>query len=144
MNFEEGFPDRFTRNTDVYFSVDVETDGPIPGRFSMLSFALVYAGAFDGKTFFKPKKYERSFYCEIKPIFEEFEPEAMQVNGLDRAKLLQSGLTPNDAMNQASKWIEETTGKGEPVFVAYPLGPVDKLIGPEAGGGDMYEAEIAC
>ncbi|MBX7461842.1 hypothetical protein K3180_12670 [Qipengyuania sp. YG19] len=24
------------------------------------------------------------------------------------------------------------------------LGPVDKLIGPEAGGGDMYEAEIAC
>ena len=24
------------------------------------------------------------------------------------------------------------------------LGPVDKLIGPEASGGDMYEAEIAC
>lgn len=24
------------------------------------------------------------------------------------------------------------------------LGPVDKLIDPEAGGGDMYEAEIAC
>ena len=24
------------------------------------------------------------------------------------------------------------------------LGLVDKLIGPEAGSGDMYEAEIAC
>jgi CO/xanthine dehydrogenase Mo-binding subunit len=24
------------------------------------------------------------------------------------------------------------------------LGPVDKLIGPEAGSGDVYEAEIAC
>lgn len=24
------------------------------------------------------------------------------------------------------------------------LGPVDKLIGPEAGSGDMYEAKIAC
>lgn len=24
------------------------------------------------------------------------------------------------------------------------LGPVDKLIGPEACGGDVYEAEIAC
>ena len=24
------------------------------------------------------------------------------------------------------------------------LGTVDKLIGPEAGGCDMYEAEIAC
>ena len=24
------------------------------------------------------------------------------------------------------------------------LGSVDKLIGPEASGGDMYEAEVAC
>ena len=24
------------------------------------------------------------------------------------------------------------------------LGPVDKLIGPEADGGDVYEAEVAC
>ncbi len=29
---------------DVYFSADVETDGPIPGPFSILSFALVFAG----------------------------------------------------------------------------------------------------
>src|SRR5262245_56668885 len=33
---------------DVYFSADVETDGPIPGPYSMLSFALVQAGRFDG------------------------------------------------------------------------------------------------
>jgi len=32
--------------TEVYFSADVETDGPIPGPFSMLSFALVYAGRY--------------------------------------------------------------------------------------------------
>ena len=38
---------------DVYFSADVETDGPIPGPFSMLSFALVYAGAYDGNKFVK-------------------------------------------------------------------------------------------
>lgn len=30
---------------DAYFSADVETDGPIPGPFSILSFALVYAGS---------------------------------------------------------------------------------------------------
>ena len=36
---------------DAYFSADVETDGPIPGPFSMLSFALVYAGTFDGDRF---------------------------------------------------------------------------------------------
>ena len=34
--------------TDVYFSADVETDGPIPGPYSILSFAIVYAGSFDG------------------------------------------------------------------------------------------------
>jgi hypothetical protein len=39
---------------DAYFSADVETDGPIPGPYSMLSFALVYAGSFDGSTYEKP------------------------------------------------------------------------------------------
>jgi hypothetical protein len=106
---------------DVYFSADVETDGPIPGKFSMLSFALVYAGAFDGRTFYRPTSYERSFYCELQPISEEFEQEALQVNGLDRNALLTGGLAPREAMTQASRWIEETTGVGEPVFVAYPL-----------------------
>ena len=36
---------------DAYFSADVETDGPIPGPFSMLSFAIAYAGSFDGRLF---------------------------------------------------------------------------------------------
>ena len=50
----QGYPDTFGKKVDVYFSVDDETDGPIPGPFSMLSFAIVYAGAFDGCTFFRP------------------------------------------------------------------------------------------
>lgn len=29
---------------DIYISVDIETDGPIPGPFSMLSFAMVETG----------------------------------------------------------------------------------------------------
>jgi hypothetical protein len=31
--------------SDVYFSADVETDGPIPGPYSILSVAIVYAGS---------------------------------------------------------------------------------------------------
>jgi hypothetical protein len=42
-------------NVDSYFSADVETDGPIPGPYSMLSFALVYAGSFDGRKFERPE-----------------------------------------------------------------------------------------
>jgi hypothetical protein len=45
---------------DVYFSADVETDGPIPGPYSMLSFALVYAGRFDGERFKQPKRFEQT------------------------------------------------------------------------------------
>ena len=53
---------------DVYFSADVETDGAIPGPFSMLSFGLVLAGTFDGERFARPTQYEHTFYREIKPI----------------------------------------------------------------------------
>src|ERR1700742_3948576 len=53
---------------DVYFSADVEPDGPIPGPFSMLSFALVYAGTYDGHKFIRPTRYEQYFYAELKPI----------------------------------------------------------------------------
>ncbi len=47
---------------DAYFSADVETDGSIPGPFSMLSFGLVYAGSYDGINFRTPPKYDCTFY----------------------------------------------------------------------------------
>lgn len=79
------------RRVDVYFSADVETDGPIPGPFSMLSLALVYAGRFDGKQFERPSRFDKTFYRELRPISEEFQPEALKVNGLDRVRLLREG-----------------------------------------------------
>src|SRR5262249_54418125 len=56
------------RILDIYFSADVETDGPIPGPFSLLSFAFVFAGVFDGQQFLRPPSYEHTFYSELKPI----------------------------------------------------------------------------
>ena len=106
---------------DAYFSADVETDGPIPGPFSMLSFALVYAGSFDGKRFQRPQNYECSFYRELKPISGEFQQEALDVNGLDRASLVIRGASPETALSEASDWIRHVAGNGRPVLVAYPL-----------------------
>jgi hypothetical protein len=106
---------------DVYFSADVETDGPIPGPFSMLSFALVPAGRFDGRTFVRPKGYDEVFYAELKPISGRFEEEALRVNGLDRDRLLAEGAEPGMAMTEASEWIRKQCGSGNPVLVAYPL-----------------------
>lgn len=106
---------------DAYFSADVETDGPIPGPYSMLSFALVYAGRFDGKRFRHPESFEQNFYRELKPISEKFQPEALRVNGLDRDKLLTHGEVPERAMSEAYEWITGFAGGAKPVLVAYPL-----------------------
>ena len=106
---------------DCYFSADVETDGPIPGPFSMLSFGLVYAGRFDGKQFLRPLDYSKSFYRELKPISAEFQDEALRVNGLDRERLLVDGIEPREAMTEASDWIRNLAGTARPVLVAYPL-----------------------
>lgn len=108
--------------TDVYFSVDVETDGPIPGPYSMLSFALVPAGRFDGVRFSPPESHDERFYVELKPISEEFEDAALAVNGLDRERLLREGVEPVDAMRRAAEWIRARCAGGEPILVAYPLG----------------------
>ena len=118
---KEGCASQPERKMDAYFSVDVETDGPIPGPYSMLSFAVVYAGSFDGVAFRRPDSYVDSFYRELKPISESFEPQALSVNGLDREKLMVHGSSPEDALNQAADWISKKAGAGQPVLVAYPL-----------------------
>src|SRR3954447_7505389 len=82
---------------DAYFSADVETDGPIPGPFSILSFAIVYAGSFDGSKFRRPERYDRSFYRELGPISQQFQPEALRVSGLDRERLCLEGVAPEEA-----------------------------------------------
>lgn len=107
---------------DVYFSADIEADGPIPGEFSMLSFALVYAGRFDGSSFERPAEYDVSFEVELKPISERYEPEALRVAGLDRDELLRSGADPGDAMAAAADFVRRNSRGGTPVLVAYPLG----------------------
>ena len=106
---------------DAYFSADVETDGPIPGPYSLLSFALVYAGSFDGTNFIRPVNYRHTFYREMRPISENYDVEALQVNGLDRQRLISEGDHPGVAMNEASDWIERIAGGRRPVLVAYPL-----------------------
>jgi len=110
-----------TKRVDAYFSADVETDGPIPGPYSLLSFALVYAGRFDGAHFERPASFDRTFYRELRPISDSFESEALDINGLDRDRLIREGDAPESAMTDASEWIRSLATDGQPVLVAYPL-----------------------
>lgn len=113
---------------ELYFSSDVEADGGIPGPYSMSSLGMV---AFATRT--KSGVYtlldmdaqENCFYAELKPISDNFEPEAMAVSGLDREWLKVHGEEPAIAMKNVNTFVEKTAKRfGEnvrPVFVAYPL-----------------------
>ncbi len=106
---------------DVYFSADIETDGAIPGPFSMLSFALVEIGSFDGARFDKAGEASRHYYAELKPISPAFDHEAMTINRLDRDRLVTHGRDPADVMTEAATWVRDIAQAGSPVLVAYPL-----------------------
>jgi hypothetical protein len=87
----------------------------------MQSFGLVYAGSFDGGGFRRPDNYDQTFHKELKPISENFEIEALRVNGLDRTRLCVEGESPERAMTGACRWVKRVAGAAQPVLVAYPL-----------------------
>lgn len=114
---------------ELYFSSDVEADGDIPGPYSMSSLGMV---AFATRTrsgvytLLDLDAEENCYYAELKPISDDFIPEAMAVSGLDREWLKIHGEDPKIAMDRANIFVEKVTKRfGEnvrPVFVAYPLG----------------------
>jgi hypothetical protein len=118
---ETGEPKLRAAGVDIYFSADVETDGPIPGPFSMLALALVEAGSFDGTRFIPADLSSEVFYAELRPISEQYDAEALAVNGLDRDRLLREGRDPREVMTEAAEWIRSRSVGGSPVLVAYPL-----------------------
>ncbi|GAA0383449.1 hypothetical protein Acor_81370 [Acrocarpospora corrugata] len=106
---------------ETYISVDIEADGPIPGPYSMVSFGMTVAGRMTGRDFERLDPTTSTFYAELRPISDDFVPEAMAVCGLDRDLLVREGRDPEEAMKSAAKWITETCGKATPVLAAYPL-----------------------
>jgi hypothetical protein len=94
---------------ELYIATDVEADGPIPGPYSMLALGMAVVG-----------KPELNFYSEIKPISDNFIPEALAVSGLDRDRLLHSAPSAKEAMMTAAKWINSLRKLGRPVFLAAP------------------------
>jgi hypothetical protein len=107
---------------DVYISADIEADGPVPGRYSMLSFGLCVAATFDGTTFEAHDPTAQTFYAEMRPISEQFLPESLAVSGLDRAALVASGESPEVVMTRAGEWVRTVAGDHFPVLAAYPAG----------------------
>ncbi|MCP4096050.1 MAG: 3'-5' exonuclease [Planctomycetaceae bacterium] len=92
---------------ECFISVDVETAGPVPGEFSMLSIGACAVSV-----------PEQAFECELKPINTNSIPEAMAVTGMSLDELTKTGLEPREAMLQFADWIATVLGPHQkPVFV---------------------------
>lgn len=106
---------------DLYISADVETDGRIPGQFSLLSFGFSVVGRYDGVCFERWQPRKLTLYRELSPISGHFEEEALSINGLDRERLRREGSDPAIAMQEAACWVHEQSAGHRPVLVAYPV-----------------------
>jgi hypothetical protein len=110
---------------EVYISVDVEADGPVPGAYSLVSLGACVAAVLapDGRVkIIDPDQH--TFYRELKPISEKWNDDALAISGLTRAHLTESGAEPSVAITEFVNWVDETAAsfQAEPVFAAYPLG----------------------
>jgi ribonuclease T len=79
---------------DFYIVVDVETSGPTPGQYALLSIGA--------STVIDPRQ---TFYIELQPDVENLQDEAMQINKLSLDELHRTGLPPREALAQFSDWI---------------------------------------
>jgi DNA polymerase III epsilon subunit-like protein len=93
---------------EMYFSVDIESAGPIPGKYSMLSIGACVVG-----------NPSITFYAELKPLSIEYVPEALKVSGFDLGLLAKEGQSPADAMKAFRIWVETEAGNHKAVFVGF-------------------------
>jgi hypothetical protein len=89
-----------------YIVVDVESDGAIPFKYSMVCFGAVIVEPTLSKT----------FYGQTKPISDNWVPKSLEISGFSREEHL--GFDdPKTVMENFAKWIEENS-IGRPIFVS--------------------------
>ncbi len=86
--------------------VDVETDGPIPGDYSMISFGAVLVN----------EPLNQTFYGQLKPVSDKFIPEALAVSNHTREETM--GFNdPARVMQEFKQWINSVS-KDRPIFIS--------------------------
>ena len=89
-----------------YIVVDVESDGPIPYKYSMVCFGAVVLEASLSKT----------FYGKVKPVSETYDSEALAISGFDRND--HEGFDePKLVMQLFADWLSQNS-KGRPIFIS--------------------------
>ena len=89
-----------------YIMVDVESDGPIPGDYSMICFGAVLVEP--GLT--------QTFYGQLRPISDRFIPEALAVSGFSREET-QQFPEPEAVMRDFAAWLTKVC-RDRPMFIS--------------------------
>ncbi|MDT4898912.1 MAG: hypothetical protein QOH25_3989 [Acidobacteriota bacterium] len=101
--------------SEIYVSTDVETDGPIPGPHSMLSFASA--------AYLADKTLVGTFSANLEMLpGASGHPETMkwwETQTEAWAACRQNLRSPAEAMREYAAWLDNLPGK--PVFVGYPV-----------------------
>jgi ribonuclease T len=94
---------------ETYVSVDVETAGPNPGTYALLSIGACVVG-----------EQERGFYVELTPDKDAVVETSMAIGGLTMEYLVAEGVPPLTALLQFEEWLEREVPPGHrPVFVGF-------------------------
>lgn len=93
---------------DIYVSVDIEADGPIPADFSMVQLGASVVG-----------QPELTFNRYLRPMTDQWDREALRRINLDRELLLSRGEDPLKVMLDFEQWVQKLSVKGRTVFAAF-------------------------
>lgn len=115
---------------DLYISIDIEADGPIPGPtgwgYSMLSLGACVAGSMNDAEFTRVDPSSDAFYAELRPISDDVVPQALAVCepalSMTRAELREKGTEPWVAMREFVSWVQSMEAKygGRAVAIGWP------------------------
>jgi len=102
-------PKNGVQKKEVHIVADVETSGPNPSGYAMLSIGACTVG-----------DPQQTFYTELQPDKHAFTPEAMAVNGLSLEKLTADGSPPAEAMQRFADWVKHVVpADAQPVLAAF-------------------------
>lgn len=107
FNFSKVKVTRMVVKKEIFISVDIESAGPIPGEYSLLSIGACLVDA-----------PETTFERTLKPLNRNADPEALTVTGFDLEELELRGMDPQRAMVELGLWVKAACiGDSDPVFV---------------------------
>ncbi|HAB17431.1 MAG TPA: 3'-5' exoribonuclease [Verrucomicrobiota bacterium] len=89
-----------------YIMVDIESDGPIPGDYSMVCFGAVVV----------EPSLAQTFYGQLSPISDRWLPEALAVSGFTRETTLEFPKAEL-VMRDFQIWLAAHS-KGRPIFIS--------------------------